>query len=100
MGWQSGAGLQPPSTSTIRRILTAAGLFILRSAYDPAAAPALERHGELGRSLATAGPVGVNETWERVRTDSASTAVLWISEWPHSSVYPDFLRPLLLTSGV
>ncbi len=36
---------------------------ILRSAYDPAAAPALERHGDLGRDLATAGPVAVTETW-------------------------------------
>ena len=73
---------------------------ILRSAYDPAAAQALERHGEIGRSLATAGPVGLNETWERVRTDSAYHAVLWVSEWPRSLVYPDFLRPLLLTSGI
>ncbi len=73
---------------------------ILRSAYDPAAARALERHGEIGRSLATAGPVGLNETWERLRTDSAHHAVLWVSEWPRSSVYPDFLRPLLLTSGI
>ncbi len=73
---------------------------ILRSAYDPAAGQALERHGEIGRSLATAGPVGLNETWERLRSDSAYHAVLWVSEWPRSSVYPDFLRPLLLTSGI
>lgn len=26
--------------------------------------------------------------------------MLWVSEWPRSSVYPDFLRPLLLTSGI
>lgn len=31
---------------------------ILRSAYDPAIAATLERHGELGQSLATAGPCG------------------------------------------
>src|SRR5699024_12512103 len=28
----------------------------LRSAYDPAIAATLERHGEIGQSLATAGP--------------------------------------------
>ncbi len=73
---------------------------ILRSAYDPAIAATLERHGELGQSLATAGPVAVNETWSRLRTDSAFHAVLWISEWPRSMVYPGFLAPVLLSSGI
>lgn len=73
---------------------------ILRSAYDPAVASSLERHGELGQSLATAGPVAVVESWSRLRTDSAHHAVLWISEWPRSMVYPEFLAPVLLSSGV
>lgn len=73
---------------------------ILRSAYDPAAAPALERHGQLGRDLATAGPVAVTETWDRLRSDSAHHAVLWVSEWPRSQVYPGFLAPILLSSGI
>ena len=73
---------------------------ILRSAYDPAAAPALERHGTLGRDLATAGPVAVTETWERLRSDSAFHAVLWMSEWPRSQVYPGFLAPLMLSNGI
>lgn len=73
---------------------------ILRSAYDPAIAATLERHGELGQSLATAGPVAVAETWTRLRTDSAHHAVLWISEWPRSLVYPGFLSPLLLSTGI
>lgn len=72
----------------------------LRSAYDPAAAPALERHGEIGRSLATAGPIAVTESWDRLHTDSGHHAVLWISEWPRSQVFPGFLSPLLLTSGI
>lgn len=73
---------------------------ILRSAYDPAAAPALERHGQLGRDLATAGPVAVTETWDRLHSDSAFHAVLWITEWPRSQVYPGFLAPLVLSSGI
>ena len=72
----------------------------LRSAYDPAAAPALERNGDIGRSLATAGPLAVAESWDRLHTDSAHHAVLWISEWPRSQVFPGFLSPLLLTSGI
>jgi len=73
---------------------------ILRSAYDPVVAGALERHGELGRGLATAGPVAVAETWSSLRSDSAHHCVLWISEWPRSLVFPGFLAPVLLTSGV
>ena len=73
---------------------------ILRTAYDPAIAATLERHGELGQSLAAAGPVAVNESWNRLRTDSAHHAVLWISEWPRSLVYPGFLSPVLLSTGI
>jgi hypothetical protein len=73
---------------------------MLRSAYDPVVAGALERHGDLGRDLATAGPVAVSESWSSVRSDSAHHCVLWISEWPRSLVYPGFLAPVLLSSGV
>lgn len=73
---------------------------ILRTAYDPGIATALERHGALGRDLATAGPIAVSESWGSLRSDSAHHAVLWISEWPRSQVYPGFLAPLLLTTGI
>lgn len=73
---------------------------ILRSAYDPAVAGALERHGDVGRDLATAGPVAVTESWGSLRSDSAYHCVLWISEWPRSLVFPGFLAPLLLSSGI
>jgi hypothetical protein len=73
---------------------------ILRTAYDPVVAGALERHGDLGRDLATAGPVAVTESWSSVRSDSANHCVLWISEWPRSLVYPGFLAPVLLSSCV
>ncbi|KQW42699.1 hypothetical protein ASC77_23445 [Nocardioides sp. Root1257] len=73
---------------------------ILRGAYDPAVVGALERHGNLGRDLATAGPVSVSESWASLRSDSAHHCVLWISEWPRSLVFPGFLAPLLLSSGI
>lgn len=73
---------------------------ILRSAYDPAIAAALERSGEIGKDLAAAGPVAVEETWDGLRSDSAHHVVLWISEWPRALVYPGFLAPLLLSSGI
>jgi hypothetical protein len=73
---------------------------MLRGAYDPVVASALERHGDLGRDLATAGPVAVTENWSSLRSDSAHHCVLWISEWPRSLVFPGFLAPVLLSSGV
>ncbi|MCI4658501.1 SCO6880 family protein [Cryobacterium zhongshanensis] len=73
---------------------------ILRTAYDPAVGVDLERHPDIGRSLATAGPVAVAESWDRLRTDSAFHAVLWISEWPRSQVFPGFLSPLVFTNGI
>ena len=73
---------------------------MLRGAYDPVVASALERHGDLGRELATAGPVAVAESWSSLRSDSAHHCVLWISEWPRALVFPGFLAPVLLSSGV
>lgn len=72
----------------------------IRTAYDPAVGAALERHGSVGRDLATAGPVAVTETWGHLRADSSYHCVLWVSEWPRTLVYPGFLAPLLLAPGV
>ncbi|MFI5623495.1 SCO6880 family protein [Nocardioides sp. NPDC051685] len=73
---------------------------VLRTAYDPGITAALECHPTLGRDLTTAGPIAVSESWGSFQSDSAHHAVLWISEWPRYQVYPGFLAPLLLTSGV
>ncbi|MHC9043331.1 SCO6880 family protein [Microbacterium saperdae] len=73
---------------------------ILRTAYDPQVAATLDRAGDIGRDLAAAGPVAVEETWGRLRSDSAHHAVLWVSQWPRSQVYPGFLAPILLSSGI
>ena len=73
---------------------------MLRTAYDPAVATTLERAGCLGRVLADAGPVAVEESWGMLRSDTAFHAVLWISEWPRSLVYPGVLAPVLLLSGI
>lgn len=73
---------------------------MLRTAYDPAIGPTLERHGQLGQDLATAGLVAVTETWDRLRTGPGHHAVLWISNGPGSMVYPGFLAPVLLSTGI
>ncbi len=59
---------------------------ILRSAYDPAIAATLEHHAQIDQELTEAGPVAVNETWSRIRTNSTHHAVLGFSEWPRSMV--------------
>ncbi|MDR2975446.1 MAG: PrgI family protein [Propionibacteriaceae bacterium] len=74
--------------------------FMLRTAYDPESATTLERNPTIGRDLATAGPVAVRESWNQMRTDTAFHAVLWISEWPRAQVFPGFLSPVLLSSGI
>ncbi len=73
---------------------------VLLTAYDPAATGTLDRNPGTGRDLAAAGPVAIEERWDRMRSDSAHHAAFWVSEWPRSEVYPGFLSPLLLTSGV
>ncbi|TFC74573.1 PrgI family protein [Cryobacterium sp. TMS1-20-1] len=73
---------------------------ILRTAYDPDVGVDLERHPDIGCSLETAGPVAVAESWDHLRTDSAFHAVLWISEWPRSQVFPGFLSPMVFTNGI
>ncbi|MFI8526296.1 SCO6880 family protein [Promicromonospora sukumoe] len=72
----------------------------VRTAYDPAIGPALERHPTLGRELATTGPIAVTETWGNLRADGTHHCVLWIAQWPQSRTFPGFLAPLLLSSGV
>ncbi len=72
---------------------------VIRSAYDPAMTSALQV-AEVGQQLTTAGPVVVEESFDHLRTDSGYHAVLWVSEWPRTEVYPSFLSPLLLTARI
>lgn len=85
------AGLRPGGWCDSHQLATA-----LLAAYDPHTANTRDSHS----AAQVAGPVGVDEHWDRLRTDSAHHAVLWISEWPRALVYPGFLAPLVLTTGV
>uniref|UniRef100_UPI00260B8EBF SCO6880 family protein n=2 Tax=Ferrimicrobium sp. TaxID=2926050 RepID=UPI00260B8EBF len=70
---------------------------IVRSAYDP-----MENivPGQPGSKLATAGPVAISEHWDRFRSDSGFSTVLWISDWPRIDVPPSFLHALVFSPGV
>lgn len=72
---------------------------LVRAAYDPHGAARCDGSA-VGADLPTAGPVGLREHWSWFESDRSATAVLWISEWPRSAAYPNFLHPLLLRSGV
>lgn len=69
----------------------------IRTAYDPGGVPTAER---AARSLASAGPVAVDEHWDHLRHDSGYSSVLWISEWPRVEASPSFLHALVFRPGV
>ena len=70
---------------------------IVRRAYDQAATADASAPGA---NLAHAGPVAVSEQWDRFRSDSGWSCVLWISEWPRIDVPPHFLHSLIFSPGV
>jgi hypothetical protein len=45
-------------------------------------------------------PVGVTESWARLRTDGTWQAAYWIAEWPRSEVGTSFMLPLLLSARI
>ena len=45
-------------------------------------------------------PLGVEESWSRLRTDGTCHAVYWIADWPRTAVGSDFLLPLMLDGGL
>jgi len=70
---------------------------IVRSAYDPASTVLA---GQPGAKMDSAGPVAISEHWDRFRSDSGWSAVLWVSDWPRIDVPPHFLHPLVFSPGV
>lgn len=78
---------------------------VIRGAYDPASIPMMERRTSVdptvrGSRIDAAGPVAVDETWDRIRTDSGWHATYWIAEWPRVEAHASFLHPLLYVPGV
>ncbi|SEM66104.1 SCO6880 family protein [Streptacidiphilus jiangxiensis] len=93
-----GAGLAPAGWLTTQQVAA-----VVRTAYDPAALPALDRWSASGRpqaDLAAAGPVVVVEQEDRLRTDSAWHAVYWVENWPRTETSPGFLHQVVFAAGV
>ncbi len=70
---------------------------IVRAAYDPASTVL---PGGPGAKMRSAGPVAITEHWDRFRSDSGWSAVLWVSDWPRIDVPAHFLHPLVFSPGV
>ena len=71
-----------------------------RGGDSPGLRPADVNIAANGASLATAGPVSLDEHWDHLRHDTAFTTVLWISEWPRIDVAPHFLHALVFLQNV
>ncbi|WP_410790582.1 SCO6880 family protein [Kribbella sp. C-35] len=70
----------------------------LRTAFDPAATRTVPSPQNL--DAVDAGPLAVDATWDRLRTDSSLHRVYVITEWPRIRATPSFLSPLLLRPGI
>lgn len=78
---------------------------IIRAAFDPAAPPTAKpkaRAAPLDRAsnrdqeyLQGPGPMGVEERWTYLQTDSGFHQTFWVAEWPRQKVFPGFLHPLI-----
>jgi hypothetical protein len=64
---------------------------VIRDAYD-------DRPGRVdlpSSESGLVGPMGIDEHWDHLRTDSAFHAVFWVREWPRLDVPVTFLQPML-----
>ena len=76
---------------------------VVRTAYDPAALPALQRWSPAPLAQAAphaAGPVVQVEEPERLRTDSAHHTTYWVENWPRVETSPGFLHQVMFCAGV
>jgi len=74
---------------------------VLRATYDPQGASHSNAEDPTGGDASSllVGPMGIEEDWASIRTDSAQHTVYWVQEWPRSEVHAGFLQPLLLAPG-
>jgi len=108
-GIAGGAALLSQETTNLESSLHAAGLSphgwldapglagAVRSAYDPGATVPV-RDGQ--PAAEAVGPMAVDESWDRLRTDTGVHVVYLVAQWPRVEVGADFLDPLVFTPGV
>ncbi len=83
---------------TVERWLDEAHLAaVIRGAYDPGVD--LE-HDNPGATLEVAGPMAIDEEWDHVVHDSGVSMTVWISQWPTTETFPNFMHQLIFEGGV
>lgn len=73
---------------------------VIRTAYDPGLAVALQQHPSWAGELSEAGPIAVEAGWSHMRTDTGYHKVIQIIRWPRLKVVAGFMHPLVLLPGV
>lgn len=74
---------------------------VVRLAYDPDAGRLDEvatRRPEPEGGVV--GPMALQESWDRLRTETSWQAVFWVAEWPRVPSRVDFLAPVVAAAGV
>ncbi len=72
---------------------------MIRGAYDPGLGGSFGSDAP-GANPAHAGPLGMDEMWDRIHHDSGWSRVLLIAEWPRIEVPAHFLHSLIFAPGV
>lgn len=72
---------------------------VIRTAFDPSAAKALESR-TTGLPAEAASPIAIDVEWDHIRTDSTFQRVYQVDEWPRIVVTSGFLSPLLLKPSI
>ncbi|MHA7299367.1 SCO6880 family protein [Pseudarthrobacter sp. MDT1-22] len=74
---------------------------ILRGAFDPSSVIAIgQRKGEVeGVDADQSGPMGMEEHWSYLQTDTGFHQTFWVAEWPRQKVFAGFLHPLVYVGG-
>ncbi|RMI46768.1 SCO6880 family protein [Streptomyces triticirhizae] len=79
---------------------------VMRTAYDPAVLPALQRWSPSSTSStaraapAAAGPLVQMETPDHLVTDTACHTTYWVHDWPRTESHAGFLHQVLFAPGV
>jgi hypothetical protein len=76
---------------------------VLRTRLDPTRMRSASS-GSLAERLglvqpANAGPLAVEASWGRLRTDGAWHRTYWIADWPRLTQHPDWMEPVLAFDG-
>ena len=74
---------------------------VFRGAFDPSSPVVIGKRKDAfkGMDPAQSGPMGMEEHWTHLRTDTGFHQTFWVAGWPRQKVFPGFLHPLVYVGG-